>query len=271
MLRAYGAGPGGQTAEAPLKGAGALCAYAGGLFCAAEGDMLWHLDAGSLQPRALFAGGPDMRDVKLSADGRRLYALLSGADSVLLLDASDGAPLMLARAGCNPPRMALDDAAQALAVAGGRREAVLLLDAHTLAELDEWPAPGPVCDTAFAGDCVFALCRLGRRRSALAVRRSGTSAVFRLPGAPGALLSRAWGVLAATQEGLFACTQTACTRLRRMDGCPVRMAMAHGCLVWIDGFLEAALRLDAAEGTPETMLAPAAGLAAYTIAEEGKA
>ena len=265
MLGAYGGEALGRTALAPLAGAGALCVGGGDVYCAAEGDMLWRMDARSLQPRALFAGGPCMRDVCISADGRRLYALLSGADSVLMLDAADGAPLMLARAGCNPPRMALDDAAQVLAIAGGRQEAVILLDAHTLSLIREMPMPGPVCAVAAAAGCVMALCMTGERRSALAV--CGRDVRFcALSGRPGALLARERGALAATKEALFACTPKAqCRRLGRLSGCPSRMAADGDRLVWIDSFREAAMCLDRSGAGVRTLCAPASGLGAYTF------
>ena len=86
-----------------LEGAGTLCACGEHVFCASNwGDMVWRLDAQKLVPTGLFAGGPDMRNMLISPDGERLMILCAEADSVLLLDAVCGAPMVLARAGVNP-------------------------------------------------------------------------------------------------------------------------------------------------------------------------
>ena len=111
-----------------LEGAGALCARKECVFCASDwGNTVWRLDAQTLVPTGLFAGGPDMRRLLLSADGARLLILCAEADSVLLLDAASGAPLVLTRAGVNPQNMALDESGEVLAVAAGESGEVLLL------------------------------------------------------------------------------------------------------------------------------------------------
>ena len=116
-----------------LEGAGALCARKECVFCASDwGNTVWRLDAQTLVPTGLFAGGPDMRRLLLSADGARLLILCAEADSVLLLDAASGAPLVLTRAGVNPQNMALDESGEVLAVAAGESGEVLLLSARSL-------------------------------------------------------------------------------------------------------------------------------------------
>ena len=93
-----------------LEGAGALCVSHGTVFCASDwGDTVWRLDAERLVPTGLFAGGPGMKRILSSPDGTRLLLLCAEADSVLLLDAGCGLPLVLARAGLNPQNIALDE------------------------------------------------------------------------------------------------------------------------------------------------------------------
>ena len=103
-----------------LEGAGALCVSHGTVFCASDwGDTVWRLDAERLVLTGLFAGGPGMKRILSSPDGTRLLLLCAEADSVLLLDAGCGLPLVLARAGLNPQNIALDETGDVLAVAAG--------------------------------------------------------------------------------------------------------------------------------------------------------
>ena len=105
-----------------LEGAGALCVSHGTVFCASDwGDTVWRLDAERLVPTGLFAGGPGMKRILSSPDGTRLLLLCAEADSVLLLDAGCGLPLVLARAGLNPQNIALDETGDVLAVAADER------------------------------------------------------------------------------------------------------------------------------------------------------
>lgn len=77
----------------------------------------------------------------ISPDGERLMILCAEADSVLLLDAVCGAPMVLARAGVNPQHMSLDESGEVLAVAAGESGEVLLLSARSLALLRRLPMP----------------------------------------------------------------------------------------------------------------------------------
>lgn len=105
-----------------------LCAWGETVFCASGwGDVIWRLDAERMILTGLFAGGPGMRRLLLSPDGERLYALCTEADSVLLLDAVSGAPLILNRAGLNPQNITLDETGDTLAAAAGESGDVLLL------------------------------------------------------------------------------------------------------------------------------------------------
>ncbi|MFR5788627.1 MAG: hypothetical protein ACLUHE_17040 [Christensenellales bacterium] len=112
-------------------------------------------------PTGLFAGGPDDAE---HADRRRmatrLLLLCAEADSVLLLDAVCGAPLVLARAGVESAEHTSLDvrAAKCWPVAAGESGEVLLLSARSLASLRRLPMPGMVLDvTLRGGHCACAL------------------------------------------------------------------------------------------------------------------
>mgnify|MGYP000954694195 CR=1 FL=1 len=141
-----------------LEGAGTLCACGEHVFCASNwGDMVWRLDAQKLVPTGLFAGGPGMKRILPSPDGTRLLLLCAEADSVLLLDAGCGLPLVLARAGLNPQNIALDETGDVLAVAAGESGEVLLMSARSLTLLRRLSMPGMVFDVTLCGGCACAL------------------------------------------------------------------------------------------------------------------
>ena len=109
---------GAQIQCAPLPGSGVLCVSGKALFCASGEDrVIWKLDSEALMPQAVFPAGPGVCDLCVSRDGKRLYALLGEADSVLMCDAGTGAALVVCRCGVNPRHMALSG--DVLAVAGG--------------------------------------------------------------------------------------------------------------------------------------------------------
>ena len=115
--------------QAALDGAGVLCAGHGQLLCACEnGREIFRLDRGTLMPQAVYPGGPGLCDLCMSRDGTHLYALCGDADSVMMLDARGGQPLMVNRAGCAPRQMVL--AEDVLAVAGGESGCVHLLSSQ---------------------------------------------------------------------------------------------------------------------------------------------
>jgi hypothetical protein len=93
-----------------LCGIGAICAGEDCLFAASQKEnMIWQFHPETLAPMAVFSGGPGISQLMLSRDEKRLYALCSEADSLLMIHAQSGMPLMLARAGVNPCAMALDE------------------------------------------------------------------------------------------------------------------------------------------------------------------
>lgn len=134
-------------AQTPLPGSGALCAGQGSVYVSSDEERtIYHLDANTLLPCGVYAGGPGMRALCLSPDGERLYALLGDADSVLMLCARTGAPMLLARVGVNPQNMRLDDTGERLVIAGGRDGCAHVLCAHTLALLARYPSEGFLAD-----------------------------------------------------------------------------------------------------------------------------
>lgn len=150
--------------ETPLPGGGALCAGQGGVYVSSDEERtIYHLDADTLLPRGVYAGGPGMRALCLSRDGERLFALLGDADSVLMLCARSGAPMLLARVGVSPQNMRLDDTGERLVVAGGRDGCVHVLCAHTLALLARYPSEGFLADAGMRNGRVRALRLCGER------------------------------------------------------------------------------------------------------------
>ena len=236
----------------PLEGAGALCGVGGTVFCACEpGGAIWRLGGDDLVPTALFAGGPGVCDLALSPDGERLYALCADADSVLMLDARSGAPQLLMRAGQNPCRMALDASGRVLAVAGGAYSAAVLLCAHTLRMVSCVQMPGPVYDVAHGAQSLHALCLNESLASTLATASGGMiRAQLSLAGMPGALLARPDGLLAATQDHLYALAPDGVRLLRGRDGPgrAARMLLAQGRLLVCDALSDALFALGRRSG-----------------------
>lgn len=187
-----------------LEGAGPVCACGGALYCACPQErMIWRLDAKCLVPTGLFAGGPGMRALLISPDGKRLYVLCADADSLLMLDGETGAPLALNRVGVNPGAMAMDESGSVLAVAGGECAQTVLLCARTLDVLASLPVEGVAVDVAIGGGAVYTLCLTEALSSALSVHLPGrTRRMLFLRGTPGALSVCGEGLLAATEGRL---------------------------------------------------------------------
>ena len=73
--------------RAPLPGAAALCAHGAALYCASKReDVIWRLDARTLCPQALFAGGPNVTRL-IASPGRLLAVAGGGRCEALVLDA----------------------------------------------------------------------------------------------------------------------------------------------------------------------------------------
>ena len=242
-LREYAAGSAALCRHTVLEGSGALCAQGNCIICAC-GQMIWRLDAQSLMPTALFAGGPGICSLALSQDGRMLYALCAEADSLLALCSRSGAPQIINRAGVNPRMMALDDGV--IAVAGGESASALLFCAGTLDCIAQLPMPGSVQAVALHKGNVYALCCCGTQTAALVtVSKSGLRETLALCGAPGALLAGHGGVLAATHGRLYRISPEGGRILdcMRAPGRADALSLSGGCLWLVDPLDERLYRL----------------------------
>ena len=235
-----------------LEGAGALCAGRGTLFCAcAPGDVIWRLDAQSLMPTALFAGGPGIRALSLSADGKRLYALCGDADSLLMLNAQTGAPMIVNRVGMGPCAMAMDEAGRVIAVAGGECARAVLLCASTLDVIGSLPMPGMVVGVALRQGRVHALCLNETLSSTLTtVLPDGERRTLALRGMPGTLALCRGALLAATHGHLYAIAEDGSRVLREAGaaGRASRLLLCGERLLMLDMFSEALLALEREDG-----------------------
>lgn len=210
-----------------LEGAGALCVSHGTVFCASDwGNTVWRLDAERLVPTGLFAGGPGIKRILPSPDGTRLLLLCAEADSVLLLDAGCGLPLVLARAGLNPQNIALDETGDVLAVAAGESGEVLLMSARSLTMLRRLPMPGMVFDVMLCDGVVHALCLNDALDATLVtVPQIGARQILSLPGMPGRVMADGGRLLCAT-EGFLHMVSRDGMRLLHTEHAPGR---SGGC------------------------------------------
>ena len=223
--------PGRETPEQiRLEGAGALCASRGTVFCASDwGDMVWRLDAKRLVPTGLFAGGPGMKRLLLSPDGTRLFLLCAEADSVLLLDALCGQPLVLAKAGLNPQNIALDEMGGVLAAAAGESGEVLLMSARSLTLLRRLSMPGIVFDVLLRGGVVQALCLNDALDTTLVtIPPIGARQLLTLSGMPGRIMPDGERLICAT-EGFLHTVSGDGMRLLHTEHAPGRANAALRC------------------------------------------
>ncbi|MDO5378840.1 MAG: hypothetical protein Q4G52_10955 [Clostridia bacterium] len=233
-----------------LEGALALAARDESLFCAC-GDVIWRLEASRLVPAGLFAGGPGVCQLALSPCGKRLYALLEDADSLLMLDALSGAPLVVNRVGVCPRAMAMDEEGEIVAVAGGECAQTVLLCAKTLDVLSQLPMPGMVYAVALSGGTVYSLSLNDTLNTTLTtVSPGGVCRSLALSGMPGALCLSGGLLLAATHGYLYTiapdgsrvlCRRSAAGRARRLFAC-------GGQLLVCDMLGEAVFALDEGQG-----------------------
>lgn len=170
--------------------------------------MIWKFHPETLTAMGAFSGGPGISQLMLSRDEKRLYALCSEADSLLMFHAQSGIPLMLARVGVNPCALALDERGETIAVAGGASGEVLLLCAKTLALVGRLDTCGVVFSVAVAQGGIFALSLTETMDSVLtSFLPNGMKKVLSLCGMPGALCVFNGCIAAATHLGLFMIAQ----------------------------------------------------------------
>lgn len=190
---------------ARLDGSGPLCMAGRALFCACRKEnVIWRFDREQLIPTALFAGGPGVNAMLCSRDGRRLYVLCAEADSLLMVDADSGAPMILNRVGLSPHGMAMDETGETIAVAAGEYERTVLLRSDTLDVVRQLPMPGMVYAAVLHNQAVYSLCMTPALHSVLVtVLPCGNARSLALRGMPGALLWGRRALLAATSEQLY--------------------------------------------------------------------
>jgi len=176
----------------PMEGRpGCLCAHSGFVYCASMSDAcIWRLRREDLQPVQCFAAGQDIECMCVSRDGNRLYALVGGADSLLMLDVQAGELMMSAPVGMQPRDMRMDRSGRFLAVAGGATGTVLLLEADTLRQCAEFPVTGAACGVLFAADGLIVLSAVGEYEPCTQVglvlpHAGGFEKLCGLPGVPG--------------------------------------------------------------------------------------
>lgn len=214
-----------ETARISLTGSVAVCHAGRNLFVSSSwGDVIWRLDAVSLVPTALFAGGPGVSRLMLTPEGR-LLALCADADSLMLMT-QDGAPQVVNRAGVNPRSMALSPDGRTALVSGGVSGEALIFDAANLSLLRAIPMPGLVHDAAYYGETICTLVMTETLDTLLClVGACGHVRMLPLSGMPGAiaagggmLLCQAGGRLyrVSAEEGRVIRTWNAPGRAERM-------------------------------------------------------
>lgn len=218
-ISVYACPPAGPLASCALEGAGALCAAKDALFAACSRDrVIWRLDKSKLVPTGVFAGGPGIKQLMLSRDGRRLYALCSEADSLLMLSTDTGMPMVLAQVGVNPTCMALDKNGEIIAVAGGACGEILLLRANSLRLMGRMTVRGMAFSVAVGSDTVYALSLTETMDSMLtAFLPGGIRRERLLSGMPGAIAPAPKCIAAATHHALYSVSFDASTVLQQED------------------------------------------------------
>ena len=249
-LRVFGQPDEKREKQVSLPDAGPLCAAAGQIYCACrKDDLIWRLDGKTFAPSALFAGGPGV--CQLLEDGGKLFALCADADSLLMLDASSGAPLIINRAGVCPRSMALDAKNGVLAVAGGGCGETLLLSVSTLEVIRRLPMPGMAFAAALQNGTVYSLVLTDTLDALLVtVPPSGVRQTLPLEGMPGLLLCRPHALLCACTGCLYIVSLDG-TRIlaeRRVPGRPGRALISGGELLLLDPLSESVYDLNLAGG-----------------------
>ncbi|MDR1570726.1 MAG: lactonase family protein [Oscillospiraceae bacterium] len=127
----------------------------------ADGAAIARLRGDTLQPDFEYAAGEDIERILISHDGSRLWALLGGADTLLMMDAYSGEWLMSAPVGSHPRDLRLDRSGRYLIAAGGDTGTVVVLEADTLIKQAEYAVDGPAVGAFFAIDGVVILSETG--------------------------------------------------------------------------------------------------------------
>lgn len=242
-VRVYASPPGRMLTACGLDGAGAICAARDCLFVASDRDnAIWRLDQNTLMPTGIFAGGPGISQMLSSGDGKRLYALCSDADSLLMLSLESGMPLVVNRVGVNPCAMAMDERGDTIAVAGGACGEVLLLSALSLSLIGRLPTRGVVFSVAMASDCVYALSLTETMDAVMtSFLPGGTRHELALDGMPGALSVLPDCIAAATHQAMTFASRDGCKVLGQLHvpGRAGRLWFLPGFMMMIDTWSDA--------------------------------
>ncbi len=208
-LGVYDANTMAPLASCEIPGAGALCAWRGGVLCAAEQqDAVLELRADTLETMRSIPAGPGIRVLRPGLDGASLYALAGDADSLLKLDMAEGALAMLTRVGVQPRDLAVEPGGRWLAVAGGASCCVHILRSDTLAAQATVDVGGIAVGVSFAPGALWVLCAVGQEEMASSLLRVRTGnwrveRTLRLEGMPGGLIGLPdEGVLVGLLDGV---------------------------------------------------------------------
>jgi hypothetical protein len=161
LLFLYGGADHAEKERIKLKGRpGFIYSANDKLYLNIDEDIV-RLNADTLETEDGHIAGGDVERILLSQDRKLLYVLLSGADTVLMMDAETGEWIASGKAGSNPRDMKLDTDGKRLAIAGGDSNSVFVMDAETLETQIEYPLGGNAVGCMFAGDTLLMLSESG--------------------------------------------------------------------------------------------------------------
>ena len=169
------------------------------LYCADVSEpVIYRVNWATLEPEGAIASAPEIEALALSQNGRQLYALAGGADSLQVVDTEQGRLRSTLRVGLHPRALAQDGSGN-LAVACGGTCNVTLLESSSLRALGTFPVDGVACDVCFFAGRIMALCAAGEYDVGTlvgVVEQKGTWQPWaRLPGLPGAMAPCGGGLL----------------------------------------------------------------------------
>ncbi|GHV26265.1 hypothetical protein FACS18948_1530 [Clostridia bacterium] len=119
------------------------------------------LNAEDLSTIREYSAGEDIERIILSHDGTRLYVLLGGSDTILMMDAISGEWITSTPMGSHPRDLRLDSSGCYLLAAGGDSASVAVLDATTLVKQAQYATDGPVVAAAFLSNGLIILSETG--------------------------------------------------------------------------------------------------------------
>lgn len=139
---------------------GFVCARSGNVYLASDSAIL-RLRGEDLQPDFEYSAGEDIERILISHDGTRLYALMGGADTLLMMDADNGEWLTSIPLGSHPRDLRMDRSGKYLVAAGGDTCAVTVLESDTLVKQAVYDVDGPAVGALFGVDGIVILNETG--------------------------------------------------------------------------------------------------------------